>query len=99
MSAGSRSQPSSKNSAIVFSPEPLDVERRARLTKWTSRSTACAGQIEAAGAPPHHLALGAQGRAAAGRAHLREGVGQGAAGRLRHRAQHLRDHVPRPLQA
>ena len=76
------------------------MSKALRETKCFSRSLACAGQIEPAGAAPHHV--GASGRlvglahgvAAAGRADLGHLVGLGALGPLlEHDAHHLRDHV------
>ena len=64
------------------------MSKALRDTKCFSRSLACAGQIEPAGAAPHHVGAArslvdlAHGRAAAGRADLRELVGLGALGPL-----------------
>ncbi len=77
MSAGSVSQPSSMNSARLFSPSP-SMSSAPRLTKWRSRSKRCAGQIR----PPVQRTSISPSSATASLSALRAMIGEDEGGPL-----------------
>ena len=97
MSAGECSQPSSMNSAMLFSPSP-SMSSAPRLTKCRSRSNRCAGQIS----PPVQRTSTSPSSATASDPHIGAMVGEDVglarlvAGEV---LDHLRDHVAGALDA